>query len=210
MSGQWAAEGVPIDILEFNVAQFVDPSDLVDAFQRIRDSGVRQRLPIVFWDEFDTPVGGRELGWLARFLAPMQDGTFLHDGAERPIGSAVFVFARGTHSTLASFVERAVTVPGAKATDFLSRLRGHVDVLGPNPRDERDDGHLLRRALLIRGLLVQRAPQLIRESNLNIDEGVLNALLNVPRYLHGARSIEAIIEMSALPGRLRFERSLLP
>lgn len=210
MCREWSESGLPIDILEFNVAQFGDASDLQSAFQRVRDSSVRHRIPLVFWDEFDTPVAGRELGWLARFLAPMQDGTFLDAGIERPIGSAVFVFAGGTHATLDSFKTRAVTVPGAKATDFLSRLRGHVDVLGPNRRDETDSGAVLRRALLIRAILRQRAPQIFDGDELRIDAGVLNALLLAPEYVHGARSIEAIIEMSSVTGRLRFERSALP
>jgi hypothetical protein len=210
MSRQWMETGIPLDILEFNVSQFSDPSDLAQAFHRIRDSAVRERMPLVFWDEFDTPYQGRELGWLARFLAPMQDGTFLEGGMERPLGHGVFVFAGGTHPTLASFINRAVNVPGAKATDFLSRLRGHIDVLGPNRRDKADTGYVLRRALLIRALISQRAPQMIQGQRMNIDAGVLDALLRTTEYLHGARSIEAIIEMSALSGRLRFERSLLP
>ncbi len=32
------------------------------------------RIPLVFWDEFDTSLDGRPLGWLRYFLAPMQDG----------------------------------------------------------------------------------------------------------------------------------------
>ena len=56
-------------------------------------------MPLVFWDEFDTALGGRELGWMASFLAPMQDGQFNEGGTVRPIGPAVFVFAGGTHSS---------------------------------------------------------------------------------------------------------------
>ena len=101
-------------------------------------------------------------------------------------------------------------IPGAKASDFLSRLRGHVDVLGPNPRDDRDKGYVLRRALLLRALLLARHPQLVRGGRLSIDPGVLRAFLEVPSYVHGARSLEAIIEMCSLTGRLRYERSSLP
>ena len=43
-----------------------------------------------------------------------------------------------------------------------------------------------------------------------IDPGIANAFLSVGRYVHGARSMEAIIEMSALSGRARFTRSALP
>lgn len=210
MAKEWAAGGTRIEILEFNVAQFGSTADLAVALQRVRDAAVEQALPLVFWDEFDTPFEGRELGWLSRFLAPMQDGTFLEGGVARPIGPAIFVFAGGTHPTLASFKERAVTVPGAKATDFLSRLRGHIDVLGPNPRDAGDRAFVLRRALLLRAQLLGRARHIAPHGRPSIDPGVLRALLDVPSYLHGARSMEAIVEMSGLAGRLRFERSALP
>lgn len=99
MAREWSSSGVRIDVLEFNVAQFGTPEDLGRALQRVRDSAVQQVLPLVFWDEFDSPFGGREYGWLARFLAPMQDGIFLDDGQARPIGQAIFVFAGGTQAT---------------------------------------------------------------------------------------------------------------
>ena len=210
MAREWLAGGTRLEVLEFNVSQFRSDVDLAVSLQRVRDAAVQQLLPLVFWDEFDTPFEGRRLGWLARFLAPMQDGLFLEGGIPRPIGPAIFVFAGGTHSSLESFKDRAVNTSGAKATDFLSRLRGHVDVLGPNPRDENDRGYILRRALLLRSLLLSRAPQLASNRSLSIDPGVLRAFLEAPTYLHGARSLEAIIEMSALAGRLRYERSSLP
>jgi hypothetical protein len=210
MSREWGASGLRVDVLEFNVSQFGSPGDLAVAMHRVRDSAVQQTLPLVFWDEFDSQFEGREFGWLARFLAPMQDGVFLENGAPRPIGPAIFVFAGGTHPSLMSFKERAGSVPEAKATDFLSRLRGHVDVLGPNPGDQADNGFVLRRALLLRALLISKAPQLSDGRQLNIDPSVVRAFLEVPAYLHGARSLEAIVDMSALHGRLRYERSALP
>ena len=210
LAKEWAASSQWFDILEFNVSQFTSTLDLGLALQRVRDAAVEQTMPLVFWDEFDTPLEDRELGWLARFLAPMQDGVFMDGGQGRPIGPAIFVFAGGTHPTLTSFKERAVSVPGAKATDFLSRLRGHIDVLGPNQYKETDVTFVLRRALLLRALLSVHAPQLTYNGNPSIDPGVLHALLEVPEYLHGARSMEAIIEMSGLAGSLKFERSALP
>jgi hypothetical protein len=153
---------------------------------------------------------GRELGWLVSFLAPMQDGTFIDQGVTRPIGPAIFVFAGGTHSTMDSFRTRAVELPTAKATDFLSRLRGYVNILGPNPDGPDDQTYTLRRAMLLRAVLSARAPQLFEGAKLRIDEGILRAFLDVPAYFHGSRSMESIVEMSALSGTLSFERSALP
>ena len=45
---------------------------------------------------------------------------------------------------------------------------------------------------------------------LDIDPGVLRAFLDVGSYVHGARSMESIIDMSSLTDKLRFERSALP
>jgi hypothetical protein len=210
MAREWMSGGAKITVLEFNLSQFASTSDLPAALQRVRDCAVEGSLPLVFWDEFDTALGGRELGWLAQFLAPMQDGAFVEHGVARPIGPAVFIFAGGTHPTMASFKTRAVEIPGAKATDFLSRLRGFVDILGPNPMHASDDTFILRRALLLRALLQGKAPGLVHGGRLDIDPGVLRAFLDVEKYVHGARSMESVVDMSALSGKLRYERSALP
>jgi hypothetical protein len=173
-------------------------------------------LPLVFWDEFDAPCQGEPLGWLQHFLAPMEDGRFRDRGGFHPVGPAIFVFAGGTATRFADFVvygdERAERA--AKKPDFISRLGGYVDVTGPNPQDAADVAWPLRRALLLRSLVAQRAPQMMTPggtgSQLEIDEGVLRAFLLVGEYIHGARSMAAIVRMSALSGKPRFERASLP
>ncbi|MEW5803030.1 MAG: ATPase [bacterium] len=197
--------------LEFNLSQFESHQELPFAFQSVRDCVLRHELPLVFWDEFDTPLSGSELGWLRYFLVPMQDGEFHNGGIPHPLGPAIFVFAGGTHSTMESFRETAQLNPAAKGRDFLSRLRGFLNVLGPNPQGEQDEGFIIRRALLLRSLLSTKAGQLFDRGNvLHIDEGVLQAFLLIDSYRHGARSMECIIDMSSLFGRLMFERSCLP
>jgi hypothetical protein len=199
-----------LSVLEFNLSQLRSPDDLPQAFQAVRDCAVERKLPLVFWDEFDTALEGSELGWVSRFLAPMQDGVFTERGINRPIGPAIFIFAGGTHATMASFKSRAMQLPEAKATDFLSRLRGYLDILGPNPMSSDDRSYVLRRALLLRGLLSSKAPGVRRQDRIDIDPGVLRAFLDISTYVHGARSMESIIDMSSLSGKLRYERSSLP
>jgi hypothetical protein len=197
--------------VEFNLSQFESPDELPAAFHRVRDCVLRHELPLVFWDEFDTPLQGKELGWLRYFLVPMQDGEFHERGVSHPLGPAIFVFAGGTNSSMESFRETAGVNPAAKGRDFTSRLRGFLDVLGPNPQGKKDEGFMLRRALLLRSLLMIKAKHLFDSKNfLNIDEGVLRALLLIDHYRHGARSMECIIDMSSLSGKLMFERSCLP
>lgn len=205
----WSA-GHAVTILEFNLTQLEGPGDLVRAFERVRDVTVTEALPVVFWDEFDSPRDGQPMGWLKLFLAPMQDGGYSEGGAFHPLGPAVFVFAGGVFRSMDRFKDAAAADPATKATDFLSRLRGYVDILGVNASGPEDRHVTLRRAFLLRSVLQRRAPQLIRRGSLAIDPGVLRAFLNVAEYLHGARSLEAIVDMSSLGGKLRFERSSLP
>jgi hypothetical protein len=210
MSKELTSGGARISILEFNVSQFRSIDELPIALQRVRDHAVQETLPLVFWDEFDSALMGQELGWLVNFLAPMQDGAFIEGGNIRPIGPAIFVFAGGTHATMSSFRRRAMDLPATKATDFLSRLRGYVNILGPNPDGPTDHTYPLRRAMLLRAVLRGRAPQIFSGDELRIDRGILDAFLDVPAYYHGSRSLESIVEMSALSGSLRYERSALP
>jgi hypothetical protein len=197
---------------EFNLSQFRSEERLPNAFHEVRDLGLRQVLPLVFWDEFDTPLGGVPLGWLRFFLAPMQDGEFREGDSYHPVGPAVFVFAGGTTASLREFAEirDPEAEKAAKKPDFLSRLKGYVDVLGPNPSGPDDLAYMLRRALLLRSLLARRSRRLLRGKVLQIDDGVLRAFICVDRFRHGARSMQAIVEMSSLSGKLHFDRSSLP
>jgi hypothetical protein len=204
--------------IEFNVSQFKSTSDLISAFHRVRDLALEGKIPLVFFDEFDTPLDGK-LGWLKYFLAPMQDGMFKEGETVHPIGKSIFVFAGGIYSTFTAFSGESLKgqekeleeFRNAKGPDFISRLRGYVNILGPNPVDDRDTVFLIRRAMLLRSLLERKARQLFDSNNhARIDEGVLRALIKVPRYRHGARSIEAIIEMSMLSGHTCWEQAFLP
>ena len=210
---QVAASLLPgrLRVLEFNLSQMSDDEGLAGAFHAVRDAVLEQRLPLVFWDEFDTPLAGTPLGWLRHFLMPMQDAAFVDGEVSHPLGPAIFVFAGGTCATFAEFsTDDTPDDRRAKKSDFISRLRGYMDVLGPNPAGADDVGVGLRRALLLRSILQQSAPQLFRDGRLAIDEGVLTAFLGVPAFRHGARSIEAIVDMSALGGKATYERASLP
>lgn len=202
--------------LEFDLSELHSEADLHVAFHEVRDAALKGDLPLVFWDEFDAPLNGAPFGWLPYFLSPMQDGRFREGRGFHPLGPAIFVFAGGTASRFDEFVGSgdAQAEKAAKKPDFVSRLRGYVNVTGPNRQSEEDVAWPLRRALLLRSLIAGRAPQLMQaaqnEPRLSIDPGVLRAFLLIDKYAHGARSMEAIIQMSTLSGKPRFERSSLP
>jgi hypothetical protein len=201
-----------IEPKEFNLSQFASTDELLSALHQVRDIGLGGKVPLVFWDEFDSDYHG-PYGWLRYFLAPMQDGRFQQGDVAHPIGKAIFVFAGGTSETLENF-GKSVSMEQARAAkvpDFVSRLKGYINVLGPNPRAGVEDPYyVLRRAILLRSMLVREARQLVRNGELQIDSGVLRAALLTRIYRHGARSMEAVIAMSQLAGKTRFERSSLP
>jgi hypothetical protein len=206
-----------IKVLEFNLSQFSDPRDLLDALHQVRDAGLSGQIPLVFWDEFDTTLEGQRFGWLRHFLAPMQDGRFQQGQISHPIGPAIFVFAGGISESMETFGEdmSEQEFRDAKGPDFISRLKGYVNILGPNrQKDSSDPYYVIRRAILLRSILRRDAPQLFErqgdKETLNIDSGVLRALLHTRRYKHGVRSMESVIAMSQLAGAHRFERSCLP
>ncbi|MEZ4505940.1 MAG: hypothetical protein R2848_08835 [Thermomicrobiales bacterium] len=171
MASVIAPERNRLGSLEFNPVSVPERNGSAQCIPAGAGPSLAQYLPLVFWDEFDSALDGRELGWLVSFLAPMQDGAFTQDGIVRPIGPAIFIFASGTHATMESFKNRALELPGAKATDFLSRLRGFVNVLGPNPRNAPDDRTFpLRRAILLGAVLQRNAPQIFDGDEMRIDD----------------------------------------
>lgn len=208
--------------LDFNLSQFQTISDLITAFHKVRDLSLQGKVPLVFIDEFDSAFESK-LGWLKYFLAPMQDGEFREGDSLHPIGKAIFVFAGGTSSTFKEFCGEDIKdeieykqflkqFQGAKGPDFVSRLRGYVNILGPNQTDEHwDQLFIIRRAMLLRSLIMRKVPHLINErGEAQIDNGVLRALLKVQRYKHESRSMEAILEMSMLTNAKKWEQSHLP
>jgi hypothetical protein len=204
-------------ILEFNLSQFGEkPEKLVAALHMVRDKVLEGHIPVVFWDEFDS----MELFWLQYLLAPMQDGAFLEEQVSHPIGKCIFVFAGGTSYTMQAFSsvepEKEEWFKRRKGPDFVSRLHGYLNVLGPNQRqqlvegtwknDKGDTCFPIRRALLLRvmaGLYDEKTP-------LMIDSGLLNAFLKISEYRHGARSMESIINLTLKGQKGKFTLSNLP
>lgn len=207
--------------MTFNLSQLPSPELLTGALHQVRDVALTGAIPLVFWDEFDTSLAGVPLGWLRYFLAPMQDGEFLEGQVTHPIGRAVFVFAGGTCETIRGFwpdddKERA-KLKAAKVPDFISRLRGSLDVAGINPPGARSDSttevtdvHLqVRRAIILHQNL-KRITSISEGDAIRVDDAVVRAFLRAPFYEYGARSLEAIVRMSSLSGARIFTASCLP
>lgn len=219
------AESIAPDMIvkmDFNVSQFGTINDLISSFHKARDLALKDKLPLVFFDEFDSAKDSK-LGWLKYFLAPMQDGVFREGDSLHPIGKAIFVFAGGTASTYEEFCGEKIyeelekehfwkEFKNAKGPDFISRLRGYVNILGPNQVNTQSDSlFIVRRAMLLRSLIARKVPHLINEKGeALVDNGIIRALLKIPRFKHESRSMEAILDMSTLAEAKKWEQSHLP
>jgi hypothetical protein len=203
-----------ISVLTFNLSQFGQPEELYGALHQVRDIGLTGKIPLVFWDEFDTTLNSQPLGWLRYLLAPMQDGSFQEGQLVHPLGRCIFVFAGGTSHCMDEFGAQLTDEQkrAAKLPDFVSRLRGFLNVLGPNPQEStsRDPFFILRRAIILRSILERNTPQIIHNKKVKIDQGILRAFLKTRLYKHGVRSMESIVGMSTLSGTSAYERSSLP
>lgn len=210
----------------FNLSLFSSPKDLATAFHKVRDISLKGKIPLVFFDEFDSKLNNEELGWIKYFLVPMQDGEFMDCDNMHPIGKAIFVFGGGVYCKYQDFYNLCLRISGTqessqekelchgtsnKCLDFLSRLKGYVNILGPNKIDDQDHAYTIRRAILLRSLIEKNAPNIIgNDGYLHIDESLLYTLIHLQKYIHGIRSMEAMVEMSMLRGDNSWQKASLP
>jgi hypothetical protein len=196
-------EGLERDPIKEDVSQFDRLEDLARTLHRIRNVTAEGKVPLVFFDEFDTSFSSTPFGWLRYFLAPMQNGTFSDGKATYTIGRTILCFIGGINHSFEMLESRQRNAEfiSAKGPDFISRLSGHLDVLGVSRFSEDDDDEdperFVRRGVLLRSFLEKYHSAAInhRDNRANVDERVVDVLLSVRDYKHGARSLEAIIRM---------------
>lgn len=215
MSG--SSEAFSKDSIEVNLSQLRTLKELADCFHKVRDACLQQPIPLVFFDEFDSGFEDRAFGWLKYFLAPMQDGKFFSEGKDYSFGKAIFVFAGGVNHSFAEFNERSRNPDfcNAKGPDFISRLRGILNICSMNkPEGEKEAvEHIykIRRAVFLRHLLEDRLGKPATGSGRKlIAPALAEAFLTIPRFKHGARSLEAILKMSTAVRGECFTHSNLP
>jgi hypothetical protein len=186
--------GSKAEILEFNLSQFKDAADLIGALHQVRDKVLSGATPVVFWDEFDSG----QFQWLRYLLAPMQDGQFQEGQLTHFVSKSVFVFAGGTSHAFNKFnspeadTEEYRAFKFKKGPDFISRLAGYLDIAGPNKRPpvpglDDDREYPVRRAMVIRIALE------LGDHDLQIERGLLTALLAVGKYTNCARSLDKLV-----------------
>lgn len=191
--------------LSYNVSQFTQLGDLSAALHQVREERLKGKIPVVIFDEFDSSFEGQAFGWLKYFLMPMQDGKFRDRETVYLTGGCIMVFAGGINHQYAEFAgrQRDREFASAKGPDFLSRLRAVHDVPSLNRDDSPVPRWQIRRAGLLYTFLEKRKATIL-------DDRLLNALLEIERFHHGARSLESIIQMSAQNAQGEIDITSLP
>ena len=107
------------------------------------------------------------------------------------LGKCIIVLAGATSTSFREFRHPAdiAFFRAQKGPDFVSRVKCFIDIAGPNLRTAGEKSYVLRRAVLLRSFLE-------RYHITSIDENIVQAMLLVPTYQFGARSMETILKMS--------------
>ena len=200
-------------VTSLNLSQYHSPTEFFEALRESMQCRSNQ-IPLIFIDEFDSELNSVSRGWLKYFLAPMQDGEFTLNGKRIEISACVFVFAGATASSFSQFLPHSEEEQEAfrlvKGTDFVSRLKGILNVKGPNPTRVTDRSAVIRRGMLLREQIVRKCPGILDHDTVSMSRSLLSAMLSVSEYRHGTRSLELILAMSCLSGVKRFTPSCLP
>jgi hypothetical protein len=81
---------------EVYIASLENVDELFKIFQRIQSINLEGKIPVIFFDEIDTPIAGVHV--YAKFLAPMWDGTFFLGKEKFFLGKCILFFAGSTLS----------------------------------------------------------------------------------------------------------------
>jgi hypothetical protein len=205
--------------LECNLSQWTSLDRLSLHFQKIQDRTLHtQKAQIVFFDEFDSPLGNEPVGWLKYFLMPLQDGMYMVGNDTFHFGKSIFVFAGGIAEDYDDFLNKFRQQPNAKVLDFVSRLRAHIDVKDISLSDgfvaglrasSEDHAAQIRRAILLREILKSHMKSIFdrSESIADVSPELVYAFLNISGFTHGVRSMQAIVQMSLVSSRNRSFKS---
>lgn len=213
--------GRTVHKLKYN-ARLLKPQDFIAACHRIRDHATGGNLTIVTFENFETILEpGHAL--LDDFLVVMRDGIFTDRGNVHNLGVPLMFFVINSDGnadadepfppptpTSPRHADLATRKPTLDLSILMDYLHGLVRVTGPNQNGPNDRTYSVRRAIMLRHILKEKHPNLEIDGKMNIEESVLHALLLVPRYKHGLRSLEKIISTSRLSGRKKFDVSALP
>jgi len=208
----------PVRKLTYN-ARVLRLEDLTNACHTIRDFTAENTLTVVTFENFEW-LFQPDNTLLDEFTALMRHGTFKDEGRERGVGRCLLLFLVNQSISDNSIVPTPKTPVGFEFPQsqperhdaaLLDNLHGMIKLKGPDQGDKDEDKTFaVRRAFMIRRLIERHHPQIIVDGTIQIDEAVLHALLFVPRYKHGLRSLDKIISTSRLSKRKKYDIAALP
>lgn len=201
--------------LYINLNDFEGPNDLVNAFHSIRDSTLKGRLALAYFEGFDNDLLNKPFGWLSHLSSCLSSGTFYDKKNDiQHIGRAVFLFGSNNAATFDEFERRlqSLAISGksmSNCTKFIGCIQGTVDIRGPGRCDVFDSVFSVRRAVILRDMLVNLAPCLTDGSKFLVEDDVLDGLLLAP-LRNGTRSLRTLLEVCRFDQRPTFDRMALP
>lgn len=210
------AQNTDVKQLTFN-GRLLRLEDLIALCHTIRDNTASGLLTVVCFENFESILEPRnEL--LNDFLVMMRDGHFTDRGHVRSLGHPLLFFLVNQEPPSFQMMDVALTPTATElrerrtidASQLLDSVHGVIRILGPNQAGQNDKMFPVRRALMLRQMLKQQFPHLEVNGCLKIDDAVLHALLLVPSYKHGLRSLEKILSTSRLSHKTKFDVSALP
>ena len=172
--------------------------DLIHCCQTIRDNSAENMLTVVTLENAEQV----DSSLLAEICVLMRDGRFSEKGAQHRVGRCLLMFLINDES--------ADQETPASVAEIIGNTHGVVRILGPNRVNKDDKLYPIRRALMLRQLLLDRHPHLSRDGTIQVDDAVLHALLFVPSYKNGLRSLDKIITASRLSHKTKFDVAALP
>lgn len=202
-----------VKILNYN-ARLIRQEDLTALCHTIRDHTANGILTVVLFENFEAVMDSSNQ-LLNDFLVMMRDGLFTDRSHVHAIGQPLLFFMVNS-GVLSGEVPPTpgFTTSRERQTfsevDLLDYLHGVVRIAGPNQASLQDKIFSVRRALMLRKMLLKRFPHLSVNGAIKVDDAVLHALLLVPRYTHGLRSLDKILSTSRLSSRSKFDISALP
>jgi hypothetical protein len=209
---KYLAASSDAETLHFN-CRLIRLEDLMALCHTIRDHTTRGLLTIVIFNNFEALMETNNQ-LLNELLVMMRDGQFTDRGHIHAIGRPLLLFLVNTETSIADNFTTPIVKEAKERrfddTELLDYLHGVVQIAGPNQTSEHDKMFAVRRALMLRHMLVREFPHLVVDGAIRVDDAVLHALLLVPTYKHGLRSLSKILSTSRLSARSKFDISALP
>lgn len=190
-------------IYTINVSQLNSVTDFYEKLSNLDDEN--PGIKFVFIDEFDAAYDGEPRGWLKYYLSIMEDGEYPSPHNKRgnmnKINNCVLFFAGATSNSFRNFFPKTkdelAVFQNIKGTDFVSRIKGALDIISLNQVNLEDKSYIIRRAIVLRSALEEYAGDIIDENNkARISDALIDAFLYASSYKNEARSLMNIVMTS--------------